>query len=171
MRREDRGSGSRALVALAASTLAAPIPSKGFLLTLSLPCPSFPCFFFWKKVGRPRNRNLFPRKNRCVQFDCVNESQNSTANHRRQMLTADKFSFFTSSWSFFACSFSFFTYSWSSFAYSGKVRLTRALRDCKQSNWTVSKKTSPTVSKKASPDLWSPWPPTEPKTPNPQNLL
>ena len=29
-----------------------------------------------------RNRNLFPRKNRCVQFDRVNESQTSTANHR-----------------------------------------------------------------------------------------
>ena len=31
-----------------------------------------------------RNRNLFPRKNRCVQFHRVNESQNSTANHRQQ---------------------------------------------------------------------------------------
>ena len=31
-----------------------------------------------------RNRNLFPRKNRCVQFDRVNESQTSTANHRRE---------------------------------------------------------------------------------------
>ena len=31
-----------------------------------------------------RNRNLFPRKNRCVQFDRVNESQASTANHRRE---------------------------------------------------------------------------------------
>ena len=31
-----------------------------------------------------RNRNLFPRKNRCVEFDCVNESQASTANHRRE---------------------------------------------------------------------------------------
>ena len=31
-----------------------------------------------------RNRNLFPRKNRWVQFDRVNESQTSTANHRRE---------------------------------------------------------------------------------------
>ena len=31
-----------------------------------------------------RNRNLFPRKNRCVQFDRIGESQTSTANHRRE---------------------------------------------------------------------------------------
>ena len=31
-----------------------------------------------------RNRNLFPRKNRCVQFERANESQTSTANHRRE---------------------------------------------------------------------------------------
>ena len=31
-----------------------------------------------------RNRNLFPRKNRSVQFDRVNESQTLTANHRRE---------------------------------------------------------------------------------------
>ena len=36
------------------------------------------------------------------------------------------------------------------FAYCGKVRLIRALRDCKQRSSTVSKK-APTVSKKASP--------------------
>ena len=42
------------------------------------------------------------------------------------------------------------TYSWSFFAYSGKVRLIRALRDCKQRSLTVSKK-APTVSKKAFP--------------------
>ena len=36
------------------------------------------------------------------------------------------------------------------FAYSGKVRLIRALRDCKQRSLTVSKK-APTVSTKASP--------------------
>ena len=66
------------------------------------------------------------------------------------LLTVDNFSFFTYSWSFFAYSFSFFTYSWSFLAYSGKVRLIRALRDCKQRSLTVSKK-APTVSKKASP--------------------
>ena len=66
------------------------------------------------------------------------------------LLTVDKFSLFTYSWSFFAYSFSFLTYSWSFFAYSGKVRLIRALRDCKQRSLTVSKK-APTVSKKASP--------------------
>ena len=65
-------------------------------------------------------------------------------------LTVDTFSFFTYSWSFFAYSFSFLAYSWSFFAYSGKVRLIRALRDCKQRSSTVSKK-APTVSKKASP--------------------
>ena len=46
----------------------------------------------------------------------------------------------------------FFTYNWSFFGYSGKVRLIRALRDCKQRSLTVSKKT-PTVSKKRFP-LW-----------------
>ena len=51
--------------------------------------------------------------------------------------------------SFFAYSFSFLTYKWSFFAYSGKVRLIKALRDCKQRSLTVSKK-APTVSKKAS---------------------
>ena len=66
------------------------------------------------------------------------------------LLTVDNFSFFTYNWSFFAYSFSFFTYSWSFFAYSGKVRLVRAFRDCKQRSLTVSKK-APTVSKKASP--------------------
>ena len=40
------------------------------------------------------------------------------------LLTVDNFSFF-------AYSFSFLTYSWSFFAYSGKVRLIRALRNCK----------------------------------------
>ena len=36
-----------------------------------------------------RNRNLFPRKNRCVQFDRVNESQTLTANHRREAVHLD----------------------------------------------------------------------------------
>ena len=67
------------------------------------------------------------------------------------LLTVDNFSFFTYSWSFLAYSFSFLTYSWSFFAYSGKLRLIRALRDCKQRSLTVSKK-APTVSKKASPN-------------------
>ena len=53
---------------------------------------------------------------------------------------------------FFAYNFSFFAYSWSFLAYSGKVRLIRALRDCKQRGSTVSKK-APTVSKKASPQI------------------
>ena len=66
------------------------------------------------------------------------------------LLTIDNFGFFACNWSFFAYSFSFLTHSWSSFAYSGKVRLIRALRDCKQRSLTVSKK-APTVSKKASP--------------------
>ena len=66
------------------------------------------------------------------------------------LLTVDTFSFFTYSWSFFAYSFSFLTYNWSFFAYSPKVRLIRALRDCKQRSLTVSKK-APTVSKKAPP--------------------
>ena len=78
--------------------------------------------------------------------------------------TVDKISFFTYSWSFLAYSFSFSAYNWSflaysfsfsaynwSFlAYSRKVRLIRALRDCKQRSLTVSKK-APTVSKQASP--------------------
>ena len=59
----------------------------------------------------------------------------------------------TYSWSSFAYNFSSFAYSWSLFACSGKVRLIRSLRDCKQRSFTVSKKT-PTVSKKASPIFW-----------------
>ena len=71
------------------------------------------------------------------------------------LFTLDNFSFFTYSWSFFAYSFSFFTYSWSFFAYSEKVRLIRALRDCKQRSLTVSKKAR-TASKKASLGLETP---------------
>ena len=41
-------------------------------------------------------------------------------------------------------------YCWSFLAYGRKVRLIRALRDCKQRSLTVSKQ-APTVSKKASP--------------------
>ena len=66
------------------------------------------------------------------------------------LLTVDNLSFFTYNCSFFAYNFSFFTYSWSFFAYGGKVRLIRALRDCKQRSLTVSKKAA-TGSKKASP--------------------
>ena len=66
------------------------------------------------------------------------------------LLTVDKFSFFAHNWSFFAYNFSFFAHSWSFFPYSGKVRLIRALRDCKQRSLTVSKK-APTVSKEAPP--------------------
>ena len=66
------------------------------------------------------------------------------------LLTVDNFSFLAYSWSSFAYSFSFSAYGWSFFAYSGKVRLIRALRDCKQRSLTVSKK-APTVSTKTSP--------------------
>ena len=45
----------------------------------------------------------------------------------------------------------FAAYSWSFFAYSEKVRLLRALRDCKQRSSTVSRE-APTVSKRASPN-------------------
>ena len=71
------------------------------------------------------------------------------------LLTIDKLSFFTYNWSFFAYNFSFFAYSWSLFAYNGKVRLIKALRDCKQRSLTVSKK-APTVSRKASPVFFFP---------------
>ena len=86
--------------------------------------------------------------------------------------TLDNFSFFTYNWSFFAYNFSFFlltigaflltmgnvfTHSWSFLAYNGKVRLIRALRDCKPRSSTVSKQ-APTVSKKASPNA-NPSPP------------
>ena len=56
------------------------------------------------------------------------------------LLTIDNFSFFTYNWSFFAYNFSFSAHSWSVFAYSGKVSLTRALRDWKQRSLPVSKK-------------------------------
>ena len=70
------------------------------------------------------------------------------------LLTVDNFSFFAYNWSFFASIFCFLTYSWSFFAYSPKVRLIRALRDCKQRSFIVSKK-APTASEKASPIiLW-----------------
>ena len=76
--------------------------------------------------------------------------------------TVDNFSFFT-------YSFSFSAYSWSFFVYSGKVRLIRAVRDCKQRSLNVSKKAS-TVSKKDSPcfvgsRLRNPHPPTPRKGP------
>ena len=59
--------------------------------------------------------------------------------------------FFTYNWSFFAYNFSFLYLQLELFfAYNGKVRLIRALTDCKQRSLTVSKK-APTVSKKASP--------------------
>ena len=66
------------------------------------------------------------------------------------LITVDNLSFFTYNWSFFAYNLSFIDYSFSFFAYSGKVRLIRALRDCKQRSLTVSKRT-PTVSKRATP--------------------
>ena len=56
------------------------------------------------------------------------------------LLTVANFSFFNYTWSFVAYSFIFFAYTWSFFAYNGKVRLIRALRDCKQRSLTVSKK-------------------------------
>ena len=59
------------------------------------------------------------------------------------LLTVDNFSFFTYSWSFFALLYL-------QLGASGKVRLIRALRDCKQGSLTVSKKAR-NVSKKASP--------------------
>ena len=51
---------------------------------------------------------------------------------------------------FLLTALAFFPYSWSFFACNGKVRLIRALRDCKRRSLTVSKK-APTVSKKTSP--------------------
>ena len=51
---------------------------------------------------------------------------------RAFLLTVDNFSCFAYNCSFFAYNFSLFAYSSSFFAYSGKVRLIRALRDCKQ---------------------------------------
>ena len=68
----------------------------------------------------------------CLQFE-------ASAYSGAFILTVDNFSFCTYSWSFFACSSSFFAYSWSFFAYSGKVRLIRALTDCEQRSFTVSK--------------------------------
>ena len=70
------------------------------------------------------------------------------------LLTIDNLSFFTDSWSFFSLTALAFLFTIGAFLltlpYSGKVRLIRALRDCKQRSLTVSKK-APTVSKKASP--------------------
>ena len=63
------------------------------------------------------------------------------------LLTIHSFTFFAYNFSFSAYNFSFSTYSFSFSTRSGKMRLMRALRDCKQRSLTVSKK-APTVSKK-----------------------
>ena len=56
----------------------------------------------------------------------------------------------------FSHNWGFSAYSWGFFAYNAKVRLIRALRDCKQRSLAVSKK-SQTVRKKASPfSVWKP---------------
>ena len=60
------------------------------------------------------------------------------------------FAFLLAILAFFAYNFSFRAYNWSFFAYGEKVRLIRALRDCKQRSLTVSKK-APPVSKKSFP--------------------
>ena len=62
------------------------------------------------------------------------------------LLTVDTFSFFTYNWSFFAYNFSFLLAVGVFLLTVGKVRLIRPLRDCKQRNLTVNKKT-PTASK------------------------
>ena len=62
------------------------------------------------------------------------------------LLTVDKFSFLLTVGAFLLTVLAFLLTVWSFFAYSGKVRLIRALRDCKQRSLTVSKK-APTVSK------------------------
>ena len=66
------------------------------------------------------------------------------------LLSVDNFSFLLRVGAFLLPISAFFAYSWSFFAHSGKVRLIRALRDCKQRSLTVSKK-APTVSKKTKP--------------------
>ena len=66
------------------------------------------------------------------------------------LLSVDNFSFFTYSGAFLLTVLAFLLTVGVFFAYSGKLRLIRALRDCKQRSLTVSKKT-PTVSQKASP--------------------
>ena len=71
------------------------------------------------------------------------------------LLTVDKFSFCYSQLELFCLQLELFGLQLELFAYSGKARLIRALRDCKQRSLTVSK-TAPTVSKEAS--RFSSWP-------------
>ena len=69
------------------------------------------------------------------------------------LLTNDNFSFLLTVGAFLLTILAFLLTVGAFFAYSGKVRLIRALRDCKQISLTASKKT-PTVSKKASPRIF-----------------
>ena len=66
------------------------------------------------------------------------------------LLTIDNFSFLLTVGALLLTVLASLQYNWSFFACSGKVRLIRALRDCKQRSLTVSKK-APTVSKKLPP--------------------
>ena len=69
------------------------------------------------------------------------------------LLTIDNFSLLTYNRSFFAYNLSFFAYNCSFLACNGKVRLLRALKDCKQRKLTVSKEAPPASKKRTSPLL------------------
>ena len=66
------------------------------------------------------------------------------------LVTVENCSFLLTVGAFLLTTLVFLTCNWSFLAYSGEVRLTRALRDCKQRSLTVSKE-APTVSKKELP--------------------
>ena len=99
---------------------------------------------------RSQRRCLSPVSPPEIRMQLVSYSWKLPAYSAAFLFTVDNSSFFTYNWSFFAYSFSFSTYNWSFLAHSRKVRLVRALRDCKQRSLTVSKQ-APTVSRKASP--------------------
>ena len=88
-----------------------------------------------------RRTNPPPPKEKTRIFHSVPNPQNPWKPPRKAfLLTVDNLSLFAYNWSFFAYNFTFFAYNWSFLAYSGKVRLIKALRHCKQRSLTVSKK-------------------------------
>ena len=68
-------------------------------------------------------------------------------------LTIDNYSFLLTIGAFLLVALAFLLTVGAFFAYNGKVRLIRALRDCEQRSFTVSKRTL-SVSKKASPNFY-----------------
>ena len=122
------------------------VKSSGGLTRLSQPdlplCPRPPLGSHWQTViSLGDTRNFHQIILGCAFFAY---SWKLPAYSGAFLLTVDSFSFFACNWSLFAYNLAFCLQLELSLAYSGKVRLVRALRDCKQRSLTVSKK-SPAV--------------------------